>query len=269
MPDEPTDQTVLPTVYTRDYYEANCHGFLEFQKTKGEVIPVRLRRPLDLAGPLTGKRILDVGCGRGEVLLHAVQRGAAQAVGFDYAVAALEIASESFAYRSDLPAVLIHLGNARQLPYADNSFDVAFMLDVVEHLYPIELQQALTEIQRVLKPGGQLIIHTMPNTWYYRFGYPPFRLVQRFRGKYQPVNPRDRWKYKEVHVNEQNPVRLQRALHRAGFKTKVWLQSIHTYDEEPNSLARLVMQTLVTLYPFRWIFCNDLFATAKKQRAAK
>jgi hypothetical protein len=55
----------------------------------------------------------------------------------------------------------------------------------------------------------------------------------------------------------------------AGFRTKVWLQSIHTYDEEPNPLARLAMRTLVTLYPFRWFFCNDLFATAEKRRAAR
>jgi hypothetical protein len=36
MPDESSDRTVPSTVYTHDYYEANCHGFLEFQETKGE-----------------------------------------------------------------------------------------------------------------------------------------------------------------------------------------------------------------------------------------
>jgi SAM-dependent methyltransferase len=264
MPTGHSQRTIPPETYTRDYYEANCHGYTEFQHSRGEVIPDRLKMPLDLAGSLAGKRVLDVGCGRGEVLLHATRRGA-QAFGFDYAVAAVEIAAGSMAGPLDSRERLIHLANAQRLPYPSGRFDVAFMLDVVEHLYPAELHQALIEIRRVLKPGGCLIVHTMPNTWYYRFGYPAFRVVQGLRRRHQPSNPRDRWRYKEVHVNEQNPIRLQRSLSTAGFRAKVWLQSIHTYAEEPNRWVRWAMRALVTLYPFRWIFCNDLFAVATKE----
>ena len=226
----------------------------------GGVLPDRLKVPLELAEVVPGMSVLDVGCGRGEILLHA-----ARVVGFDYAVSAMEITAEFLNTQTDVGQILIHLGNAQRLPYLDKSFDRVFMLDVVEHLYPTELHRALTEIRRVLRPGGKLIIHTMPNTWYYRFGYPMFRLAQRPRGKHLPADPRDRWKsIHEMHVNEQNLILLRRELRAAGFKAKVYLRSVQSYAEEPIKRVRLVMRVLVTLYPFRWVFCNDLFAVAVK-----
>jgi len=260
----------------------------------GGVLPDRLKVPLELAEVVPGMSVLDVGCGRGEILLHA-----ARVVGFDYAVSAMEITAEFLNTQTDVGQILIHLGNAQRLPYLDKSFDRVFMLDVVEHLYPTELHRALTEIRRVLRPGGKLIIHTMPNTWYYRFGYPMFRLAQRPRGKHLPADPRDRWKsIHEMHVNEQNLILLRRELRTckrissefprlivlllrrmaipksevislqllraAGFKAKVYLRSVQSYAEEPIKRVRLVMRVLVTLYPFRWVFCNDLFAVAVK-----
>jgi SAM-dependent methyltransferase len=49
------------------------------------------------------------------------------------------------------------LGDARQLPYPDNSFDKVFSISVMEHLSNNHLQ-ALTELVRVLKPGGKLLL---------------------------------------------------------------------------------------------------------------
>ena len=257
------DDSVPPEVYTREYYESNCQGYVEFRQSRGATIPARLQIPLELAEIAADMSVLDVGCGRGEILVQAARRGA-RAIGFDYAIVALGIALESIAARPESDKILIHLGNARRLPYPDNHFDRVFMLDVVEHLYPDELHQTFTEIWRVLCPSGRLIVHTMPNTWYYRLGYPWFRIVQRLRGKHLPANPRARWGYPQVHVNEQNPISLYRALRAAGFKVKVWLRSTQSYAEEPNKYVRFAMRALVTIYPFRWIFCNDLFAIAVK-----
>ncbi len=263
MSSKDTQPSVSPEAYTRDYYQANCHGYAEFRESYGEIVSERFRIPLELAAISSGMCILDVGCGRGEILIHADKRGAS-AYGFDYAESALKMAAEAIAKHPQAHRILIHLANAQQLPYPDNCFDRVFMLDVVEHLYPHELHQSLIEIRRVLRPSGRLIIHTMPNTWYYRWGYPLFRMFHRLRGQKLPVDPRDRWGYSAVHVNEQDLIMLRRELKSAGFKAKVWLQSTHSYAEEPNELVRFVMRALVTLYPFRLIFCNDLFAVAVK-----
>ncbi len=260
---EDGSRAVPPEVYTRDYYEAHCQGHVEFQQSRGGVLPDRLRIPLELANISSGMTILDVGCGRGEILLHAARLNA-KAFGFDYALPAVEITTESLMGEPERGRILTHLGNARRLPYPGQTFDRVFMLDVVEHLYPMELYEAFQEIKRVLRPTGKLIIHTMPNTWYYAVGYPLFRFTQRLRGRHLPSDPRDRWQFKEVHVNEQNPIRLHRALKSAGLKADVWLRTTQAYAEEPNKYARLMMKMLVTIYPFRWIFCNDLFAVAMR-----
>lgn len=63
------------------------------------------------------------------------------------------------------------VGDATQLPFPDNSFDAVTMFDVLEHI-PDDLA-AIAEAQRVLRPGGYLLIST-PNSAQWRF--PHYRL---------------------------------------------------------------------------------------------
>ena len=91
-----------------------------------------------------------------------------------------------------------------------------------------------------------------------------YRWLQRLRGQQLPEDPRDRWQYKEVHVNEQTPAALRNALRDASFQTRVWLQTTVDYDYEKNSLVRHGMEFLTRVYPFRWIFCNDIFGIGVK-----
>jgi 2-polyprenyl-3-methyl-5-hydroxy-6-metoxy-1,4-benzoquinol methylase len=245
--------------YSREYFLTECDGHEEYQQGR---LPSRLHAALSLAGDLAGKRVLDVGCGRGEVVLYCLRQGA-EACGVDYSADALLLARQG---AGDEPGHY-QRADARQLPFQSGTFDVALMLDIVEHLYPAELAQALADVHRVLKPGGILIVHTMPNLWYYRFGYPLFRWVQRLRGKDLPRDPRARWQFvSAVHVNEQTPLTLRRALKEAGFTARVWLQPTQSYSAERSALVRGVMRFLATTYPFRWVFCDDIFALATKSK---
>ena len=264
MSDVKQEKPVPSEAYTREYYELS-HGHDDFARSHGDTVAERLRKPIELANLQPGMHILDVGCGRGEVLVQCALRGA-RVHAIDYAASAMELSKEALADRSFRDEVSLNLGNACRLPYATNSFDRVFMLDIVEHLHPPELHLTFAEVQRVLRPGGKLIVHTMPNTWYYRFGYPLYRLAQKLRGRALPANPRDRWggTYQWVHVNEQNIISLQRALRAAGFTPRVWLWSPETFQDESNRLVRMVMRFLVEVYPFRLIFCNDIFAIVTK-----
>ena len=210
-------------------------------------------------------RVLDVGCGRGELALHCAQRGAL-VWGIDYAQAAIDLANEALAKAPDTIQQRIELRqeDARALPFEDASVDIAFMLDVVEHLTPPELDRTLQEVFRVLKPGGRLIVHTMPNLWYYRFGYPLYRVLQRLRGEVLPPDPRDRWEFKEVHVNEQTPWALRQTLRHNSFRTRVWLRSTQQYDYERSPVVRAGMKFLVSAPLISLLFCNDIFAVAAK-----
>mgnify|MGYP001766522840 CR=1 FL=1 len=245
--------------YSREYFLTECDGHVEFQQGR---LPSRLQAALAFAGELKCKRVLDVGCGRGEVVLYCQSQGA-EACGVDYSTDALVLAHQG---AGDRPG-RFQRADARYLPFQTGSFDLALMLDIVEHLYPAELALALADARRVLKPGGVLLVHTMPNLWYYRFGYPLFRWVQRLRGKNLPLDPRARWQFvSTVHVNEQTPLTLRRALKEAGFAARVWLQPTQSYAEERSPLVRGVMRFLATAYPFRWVFCDDIFALASKAK---
>jgi ubiquinone/menaquinone biosynthesis C-methylase UbiE len=258
--------SIPSTDYTREYYEENAAGHEEFALSKGKLLTGRHSIPFSYATVKPGQRILDVGSGRGELVYQSTIAGA-QACGIDYAYQAVRMATDALC--ETLPPEMqgraaIQQANAQQLPYASNTFDTIFMLDVVEHLLPAELESVLREARRVLRPGGRVIIHTMPNLWYYHYGYPLYRLAQGLRGQVLPANPRSRWKFAHVHVNEQTPTRLRKMLLSCGFKAKVWLESAQDYSYEKNKFVFWAMNALNKAYPFRYIFCNDIFAIGEK-----
>ena len=95
-------------------------------------------------------RVLDVGCGEGQVARRAAQLGASAVVGVDPTDAQLIVAAE----RGGGP--LYTGGRAEQLPYRDGSFDTVVVCLVLEHVDPFE--PAIAEIARVLAVGGRLVL---------------------------------------------------------------------------------------------------------------
>ena len=69
-----TPDRVDPAVYTGDYYLTNCHGYEDFVLSGGRKVGPRFVKALSLAGDLRGKRVLDVGCGRGELVIQSAMR---------------------------------------------------------------------------------------------------------------------------------------------------------------------------------------------------
>jgi ubiquinone/menaquinone biosynthesis C-methylase UbiE len=182
----------------------------------------------------------------------------AHIVGLDFSWDALQLAAEI------VPPSAWGLvrASALRLPFADGSFDLALAFDLVEHLYPHELDAMLAEAFRVLKPGGRMIVHTMPNIWYYRYAYPLYRWVQRLRGVNLPRDPRDRSRH--VHVNIQSLTSLSASLRRAGFSARVRLRNTQDFATEASPAMRRAYRLLASVYPFKWIFCNDLFGVGTK-----
>ena len=103
------DKTGVPSgTYSREYFLTECNGHEEFQQGR---LPSRLQAALAIAGELKGKRILDVGCGRGEVVLYCLRQGA-EACGVDYSADALVLAYAISVHKSqgaEFPAVVMPL----------------------------------------------------------------------------------------------------------------------------------------------------------------
>ena len=106
---------------------------------------------LRLAGDVSGRRILDAGCGSGPLSAALHVRGAA-VTGFDVSAAMVELARQRLGEDADLHVV--DLG--APLPFAEAEFDDVIASLVLHYLE--DWSGPLTELRRVLKPGGRLIL---------------------------------------------------------------------------------------------------------------
>jgi SAM-dependent methyltransferase len=104
-----------------------------------------------LAGDVSGRRVLDAGCGSGPLAAALRARGA-DVTGFDVSAAMVDLARDRLGEDADL-----HVADLGEpLPFADAEFD-----DVVASLvlhYLEDWSGPLAELRRVLKPGGRLIL---------------------------------------------------------------------------------------------------------------
>ncbi len=266
MPDKQRE-SVPANLYTQEYFLSACEGYDEFIASEGEQLSRRLNAAFALAAVQPGMRVLDVGCGRGEILRHCARLGA-DAYGVDYAPVAVQLSRDVIASNGETPGhTAVAQSDAKKLPFPTASFDRVLMFDVVEHLYPWELHEALLEVYRVLKPDGRFIVHTAPNIWYDRYAYP---VVRRFRtllgqGANYPANPRAFLVdvNQDVHVNEQSLLSMRRTLNRAGFRGRVWLDSPPQSRKE-GVVLDVTRRAMFRWPPFRWFFEREVFAVAAK-----
>jgi len=246
---------VRPDRYDEAYFLGSCEGYPEFITSEGAHLSRRLRQAFETAEVAPGMRVLDVGCGRGEVVRRCAELGI-EAYGVDYAPVALRIAQDTGS---------VYQADAKWLPFPDALFDRVLMFDIVEHLHPWELDQALAEVRRVLRSDGRLVVHTAPNAWYDRYAYPLVRLVRSLTGEGEkyPKDPRaiipDNL---DVHVNEQSVTSLRRVLQRRGFRAHVWLDT-PPQNRQEGWMFRVARHVLFNWPPFRWFFEREVFAVAR------
>ncbi|MBN1428139.1 MAG: class I SAM-dependent methyltransferase [Anaerolineae bacterium] len=271
MAEQKTGPSLPPDLYDEDYFLSSCEGYTEWLATEGEHLSRRLASAFTIASIEPGMRVLDIGCGRGEIVRHCARLGA-DALGIDYAPVAAQMTYNLISAEKHvdvLPGKMrVSRADAKHLPFGRNTFDRVLMFDVVEHLYPWELHQALLETRRVLKQDGQLIIHTAPNRWYDQYAYPIVRLIRTLmgQGKDYPQNPRQFGVAvnEHVHVNEQSVFSIGETLEQAGFKSRAWLDSPPQNRQEGPIFAALRVVAFEWI-PFSWFFEREVFAVAWKQ----
>ena len=111
---------------------------------------------------LEDKNVLDVGCGLGGKELFYLQKGACSVTGLDISETNVQIARSCFAERQPGAEQRLRLvvADAAAMPFADNSFDAAISTYTFEHL--ADPAGVLGEMQRVIKPGGEVFISFPP-----------------------------------------------------------------------------------------------------------
>lgn len=116
------------------------------------------RMTIETAKIRPGDRVLDVGCGSGNLTLTAKKYvGASGSVyGIDASPEMIELARKK-AKRSGSEAIF-EVGLIENLPYPDATFDVVISRLVIHHLPDDLKRQGFTEMFRVLKPGGRVFL---------------------------------------------------------------------------------------------------------------
>jgi 2-polyprenyl-3-methyl-5-hydroxy-6-metoxy-1,4-benzoquinol methylase len=111
------------------------------------------------------ERILDAGCGVGHLLDYLLTGSSARGIGVDHSAAALRTASSHF------PRSLYSRQDLTAIGLKDGAFDKIICFNAIEHI--ANQEQVMWEFDRLLKPGGHLVIGTNIKDslawWLYQF----------------------------------------------------------------------------------------------------
>lgn len=155
------------------------------------------RRMLDWVQPAAGHTVLDVGCGAGYFLCMIREKYRQHSLvpalaGVDISTRQLSYMARRMQKEGISDAVAVH-GNAEYLPFVDASFDLITCSEVLEHIRnPV---RALTEMRRVLKPTGCLLLSTpsmLAEKRWTLLASPLSALVKLFRRRETPAIEQDR-----------------------------------------------------------------------------
>ncbi|NUW36332.1 methyltransferase domain-containing protein [Nonomuraea sp. SMC257] len=132
-------------------YDVIAEGYTAENETS--LLNAYYERPamLELAGDVTGRRILDAGCGSGPLFAELRDRGAV-VTGIDASAGILEKARQRLGADADLRVADL----AGPLPFPDDTFDDVIASLVLHYLE--DWGPTLAELRRVLRPGGRLLI---------------------------------------------------------------------------------------------------------------
>jgi ubiquinone/menaquinone biosynthesis C-methylase UbiE len=123
------------------------------------VINTPYRRILSAARITSGDRVLDLGCGIGNILIALAERTAFEqpTVGVDVSPGLIAL-GQGEVHKAGLDSrITLQVAPATSLPFDDGRFDVVLSSHVIKHLDDDALRRALGEVARVLRPGGRFL----------------------------------------------------------------------------------------------------------------
>lgn len=266
-------RSVDPKIYSRNYYLNSCSKNGDFSRFERLLKAIKFSKNM---------RILDLGCGRGD-LAYYLARKSVKVVGIDYSEDAIKLAKKDLRIKRYKKNISFILMDAKKLFFPDNYFDLVISIDLFEHLYPPELEAVLKEVSRVLKKDGDLLVHTEANKIYLNithkfYVYPVNALLvlinKVITQKEYPGLPKDPRSnlHKIQHVNEPTYLYLRNLFARHFFKGKIisvvpfkpllgwkdWIYNLSVWFY-PVSL----------FWPFNFLFAYDYFCFMKNKKEEK
>jgi SAM-dependent methyltransferase len=273
---------VPSTIYDKQYYlHINDGGALGRQDNK---LSPRLAYMAKLADIGREDVVLDVGCGTGELAFHCAARGA-KVYAIDYSKDAIKMCLSK---RKKMPkrirerTTFIH-GSVTTIDKTNipgGTINKVLMTDIVEHLYPEQLEEALARIRQLVHDNAKLFVHTAPNLHFYSYGYPIIRwsypvlrhigfvkaLIDtkpNWKGRTSlPKDPEEGSHNKQGHVNEQTPQTLNKMLRKTGYKYRTWTLP---FLRDVHGMKISIIYALLRIPPLNLMFCSEIVSIAQKE----
>ena len=244
-------------LYTESYFMENATGHDEFKSFEGrfEQLIDKFRMILGYLDLNKSLKLLDIGCGRGElVIYHSLNGG--EAMGVDFSDEAIKLAKSK--------ADELKAGCKFQISSFENieenvKYDRIISIDFIEHIAIEEGKTFFKKCYSLLNPGGRLLVYTFPNTIRRRFGYKLIRALSIIKGKPMPKKEPDTISdhYKQYHLNEQNYFSLRKSAINAGFG------KVEVLYIDPSIKDSFLKKVLIST-PFRHLFLKGLTLIADK-----
>jgi arsenite methyltransferase len=135
-------------------YDKKAAQDIELSYQTPEIIRQRIQT-LEALALRAGEQVLDAGCGTGLLVqgMSSTIGAEGRIIGVDFSNDMLELAKVRCA---EMANIELHQGSVTQLDFEDNRFDAASCIQTL--LYVSEVETALSELHRVLKPGGRVAI---------------------------------------------------------------------------------------------------------------
>lgn len=214
-------------------YLSVSYSTLTKPKTK---YPEELMKHITSLIGLKGGKAVDVGCGRGDQL-HALRQ-----LGFEVSGLDIECAAELTGDHS-----VCDVGS-ETFPISSNSVDLAFSKAVIEHLYLPQIEHFMSELRRITKPGGYIVLMTPDWQYMYREFYTEFTHVSPFTA---PSLEQCMKMHGFIDVHVESFIQLPSVWKRPGLR---WVCDMLCYLPIPSSAGKWI----------RWSRERVLLAIGKK-----
>lgn len=130
------------------------------QKDRWEIFYQEQKRPWRGMGKLedfimhSGSKVLDLGCGNGKTVATLIGMDM-DVTGLDFSPSAIDYCNRTYGNKAKFS-----IGECEKLPFLDNSFDAVTAVHVFEHLDNDQVIATVSEIRRVLVPGGKVFVRS-------------------------------------------------------------------------------------------------------------